>query len=87
MRFFKLHDDEIYAVVDASAKVQVSLILARPGFDDGHKLIRQPHIELEGHSWRDFRRYICSDCEKVGDIGLVDRAYLCDECPKEIQPQ
>ena len=83
MRFFKLHNDEVYAVVDASGNVKVTLVLARGGGAMGDPT----HVELESYSWRYFRDNICKSCVKLPEVGLIDRCYLCNECPKEVHPR
>ena len=84
MRFFKLHEDEVYAVVDASGSVKVALILARGGSALFGEAV---HVELESYSWRHFRDHVCKGCVKLPEVGLIDRCYLCDECPKEVKPR
>lgn len=78
VRFFskdQLHE-EVYAVVDASTKVKVVLLLGR-----GHPT----HVKLESSTWDNFRRAICYGC---CDKNTIDWGYLCDEgtCEREVTP-
>ena len=84
MRFFKLNDDEIYAVGDPT--LHVVLILSRGG---DHRFDDPLHVEIESSNMRSFRRQICADCEEEGSNMFDLRSRIsapCKDCPKEVIP-
>lgn len=86
MRFFKLHEDEIFVIGDPTR--HIVLILSRSKFDTAGQDI--PTVELESSSMLDFRRHLCTGCEKDGSNMMDLRSRIappCRNCPKEVKPR